>query len=45
MTVLPEECNVKVDMIPKYCYYKKANKYYGYGFCIDEKHHKMNGLA
>jgi len=36
---------ITVDMIPKYCYYKKRNKYGGDGFVIDKGHPDMNGKS
>ena len=38
---------ITVDMIPKYCYYKKQNKHRGEGdgFVIDKRHPDMNGKS
>ena len=43
-TVLPENCGIIVDMIPKYCYYAKEYKNIGEKFVID-KHPKLNGKS
>lgn len=37
---LPNDCGVTIDMIPKYCYYKKADKKRGDAFII-ERHPKL----
>lgn len=44
-TVLPKNCKVTVDMIPKYCYYRKMSKSSGDAFVIDKKHPKTNGKS
>ena len=43
ITGLPENSGVTVDMIPKYCYYKKPYNNRSGKFCIDKRHPKMNG--
>jgi len=44
LTVLPDGCDITVNMIPKYCYYAKPTCGIGDKFVID-KHPKLNGKS
>lgn len=42
---LPDDCNITIDMIPEYCYFRNESKNSGNAFVIDKKHPKMNGKS
>ena len=41
-TNLSEDCKIKGEEIPKYCYYVPETKVKGDGFCINRQHPKQN---
>ena len=41
ITRLPD--GITIDMIPKYCYYKKPYNNRGGKFCIDKRHPQIGG--
>lgn len=42
---LPEDCKIKADDIPKYCYYFKPTDKRGDGYCITRLHPKQKELG
>lgn len=43
ISALPEDCGIRPDMIPKYCYYQKPRSNRSCAFCIDKRHPKLDG--
>jgi hypothetical protein len=44
-TNLPKDCNIKMEDIPKYCYYVKASETRGDGFCCSKLHPKQKTIG